>query len=111
MSHSLFLLNEKKVTNPKSTDAPSIANVKSNSIAQEYKSDIDIITTYKIYIQSIEKVMTLLKDVMHLLDKQKIDEPNYNRDIEIKNSIHHKITTISKRWKKVATDECNTYFN
>lgn len=94
MSHSLFLLNEKKVTNPKSTDAPSIANVKSNSIAQEYISDIDIITTYKIYIQSIEKVMTLLKDVMHLLDQQKIDEPNYNRDIEIKNSIHHKITTI-----------------
>ena len=94
MSHSLFLLNEKKVTNPKSTDDPSIANVKNNSIAQEYKSDIDIITTYKIYIQSIEKVMTLLKDVMHLLDQQKIEEANYNRDIEIKNSIHTKITTI-----------------
>lgn len=94
MSHSLFLLNEKKVTKSKSTYISSIANVKSNSIAQEYKSDIDIITTYKIYIQSIEKVMNLLKDVMHLLDQQKIDEPNYNQDIEIKNSIHHKITTI-----------------
>lgn len=45
MSHSLFLLNEKKVTNPKSTDTSSIANVKSNSIAQEYQSDIDVITT------------------------------------------------------------------
>ena len=38
--------------------------------------------------------MTLLKDVIDLIDQQKIDEPNYNRDIEIKNSIHNKITTI-----------------
>ena len=94
MSHSLFLLNEKKVTKAKSTYISSIANVKNNNSTQEYKSDIDIVTTYKIYIQSIEKVMTLLKDVMHLLDQQKTDEPNYNRDIEIKNSIHNKITII-----------------
>ncbi len=94
MSHSLFLLNEKKVTKAKSTYISSIANVKNNTSTQEYKSDIDIVTTYKIYIQSIEKVMTLLKDVMHLLDQQKTDEPNYNRDIEIKNSIHNKITII-----------------
>ena len=94
MSHSLFLLNEKKVTKAKSTYISSIANVKNNNSTQEYKSDIDIVNTYKIYIQSIEKVMTLLKDVMHLLDQQKTDEPNYNRDIEIKNSIHNKITII-----------------
>jgi hypothetical protein len=63
MSHSLYLLNEKAVTKSKSTYVSAIANVKNNSITQDYKNDIDTITTYKIYIQSIEKVIHVKRHV------------------------------------------------
>jgi hypothetical protein len=94
MNHSLYLLNEKEITKSKSTYVSAIANIKSNRITQDYKNDIDTITTYKIYIQSIEKVIHLLQDVMRLTDQQNVDEASYNQDTEIKNSIHNKINII-----------------
>lgn len=84
----------KKVDKSKSTYVLLFVNVKNNSVSQEYENDINISTMYKIYIQCIKMTITLLKDIMKFVDEQNVEGYDYNKDIEIKQSIHNKMDAI-----------------
>ena len=90
MSNLLYLLNEKNTKQSKNPYISTISNTTKNHSNKEYQNDIDIKTTYKIYVQSIEKVIELLKDIIKLLE-----ERDYTEDLEIlSNAIYKKISII-----------------
>jgi hypothetical protein len=90
MSNLLYLLNEKDNKQSKKSYISSISNITNDKSAKEYQNDIDIKTSYKIYVQSIEKTVELLKDIINILEEQ-----NYAENSEIlADSIHKKISII-----------------
>ncbi len=86
MSNLLYLLNEKDNKQSKKSYISSISNITNDKPVKEYQNDIDIKTSYKIYVQSIEKTVELLKDIINILEDQNFAE---NSEI-LSDSIHKK---------------------
>lgn len=90
MNNLLYSLNERDNKKSKNSYISSISNVSKNKPSKKYTNDIDIQTTYKIYVQSIEKTIELLKDIINILEEQ-----NHHEDSEIlADSIHKKISIV-----------------
>ena len=93
MNNALYLLNEKN----KEVQKRSVLGkqkAKNLNAKQRYTNAIDVPTTYAIYIQSIQKVIELLKDSIVLTKQINDESSNEGKEVDARASIISNIDKI-----------------